>query len=211
MKIFSSPLQRLGMMVSVWLMALTQSTMLPLGTRAPHFSLKGVDDAVVSLNDFQDSKALLVVFFCNHCPYVKMLKKHFADFAGRYMAKGVGVVAINSNDTVQYPDDSLAKMKDDAREFSYPFPYLLDADQSVAKQYRAACTPDFYLFDGELNLVYRGQYDDARPGNNLDVTGRDLAKAIDTVLAGETVPEDQKPAAGCNIKWKPGNAPDYFA
>jgi peroxiredoxin len=185
--------------------------MLSLGTRAPHFSLKGIDDTVVSLNDFQGKNALVVVFYCNHCPYVKMLKKHFAEFAQNYMAKDVGFVAINSNDTVQYPDDSLEKMKEDARQFSYPFSYLLDADQSVAKTYRAACTPDFYLFNGDMNLVYRGQYDDARPGNDQEVTGRDLAMAIDLVLAGEPVPQEQNPAVGCNIKWKPGNAPDYFA
>lgn len=185
--------------------------MLPLGTRAPHFALKGVDGEIVSLADFKDREALLVAFICNHCPFVKMLKAHFADFARGYIEKGVGVVAINSNDTVQYPDDSFDRMKVDAKEFNYPFPYLLDEDQSVAKAYRAACTPDWFLFDKDLNLIYRGQYDDARPGNGGGVTGRDLAAAIDAVLAGEPVADDQTPAAGCNIKWKPGNAPDYFA
>lgn len=185
--------------------------MLTLGTKAPAFSLPDFDDKQYSIHDFADASALVVVFFCNHCPYVKLLKAHFAEFARKYMEKGVAVVAINSNNTVQYPDDAPEKMAEDAKAFNYPFPYLFDEKQEVAKAFQAACTPDFYLFDGERKLVYRGQYDDARPGNDVEPNGKDLAAAIDAVLAGEPVAEDQKPATGCNIKWKPGNAPDYFA
>jgi len=186
--------------------------MLPLGTQCPRFSLRNVaDNQMVARSDFEDVKGLLVLFICNHCPYVKLLKAHLAKLAEEYQKKGIAVVAINSNDTISYPDDAPERMKADAQEFGYPFPYLLDETQEVAKAFRAACTPDIYLFDGEKKLVYRGQYDDARPGKDTEVTGADLRQALDAVLEGKAIPEDQqKPATGCNIKWKPGNAPDYF-
>lgn len=184
--------------------------MLSLGTKAPSFSLPDFEDKPHSIHDFSDAKALVVVFFCNHCPYIKLLKQHLSDFAREYQSKGVAFAVINSNDTVQYPDDAPEKMAADAKAFNYPFPYLVDERQEVAKTFQAACTPDFYLFDGERRLVYRGQYDDARPGNGIEPTGDDLAAAINAVLEGREVSSEQKPATGCNIKWKPGNSPDYF-
>ncbi|MDP0501005.1 MAG: thioredoxin family protein [Verrucomicrobiota bacterium JB022] len=193
-------------------MALTPSTMLALGTPCPRFSLRNVvDQQMVSLSDYEGAKGLLVLFICNHCPYVKLLKKHLAELARAYQEQGIATVAINSNDTISYPDDAPPRMKADAEEFGYPFPYLFDEKQEVAKDFRAACTPDIYLFDQDQKLVYRGQYDDSRPGNNKPVTGADLRRALDALLAGQTIPEDeQKPATGCNIKWKAGNAPKYF-
>ena len=192
-------------------MALTPSTMLPLGTVAPDFSLPNPKTGQqVSLKDFTDAKALVVAFYCNHCPYVIHLKGHFAQFARKFQKLGVAFVAINSNDTQNYQADSPENMVRDAETFNYPFPYLLDQDQSTAKAYQAACTPDFYLFDGKLKLVYRGQYDNSRPGSKIAVSGADLAQAIKAILQGKPVDGNQIASMGCNIKWKPGNAPAYF-
>ena len=192
-------------------MARTPSTMLPLGTTAPDFSLVNVDGRTVALADFQDSRALLVVFMCNHCPFVKHLADALASFAAEYIPKGLAVVGINSNDAANYPADSPEQMVREAEERGYPFPYLYDETQEVAKAYRAACTPDFFLFDKERRLVYRGQFDSSRPDSGIPVTGEDLRSAVEAVLAGQTPSDDQKPSIGCNIKWKPGNEPDYFS
>ena len=191
-------------------MAETPSTMLALGTKAPQFRLPDPHGKWVSLDDFKDAPALLVVFMCNHCPYVKHIQSKLAEVAKEYQAKGVGVVGINSNDVASYPDDRPEKMAKEIKQVGYTFPYLYDESQEVAKAYRAACTPDFYLFDRERRLVYRGQFDDSRPGNGRPVTGADLRAALDAVLAGRSVPGNQRPSLGCNIKWKRGNAPDYF-
>jgi len=192
-------------------MAETPSTMLPLGTKAPPFRLPAPHGKWVSLDDFHDAPAILVVFICNHCPYVKHIQSRFAEFAKEYQAKGVGVVAINSNDVENYPDDAPEKMAEEITQVGYTFPYLYDESQEVAKAYRAACTPDFYLFDRDRRLVYRGQFDDSRPGNGRPVTGADLRAALDALLAGRPVPGNQRPSLGCNIKWKRGNAPEYFS
>lgn len=191
-------------------MALTPSTMLPLGTPAPDFKLPDTHGRMVSLHDFKNAKGLLVIFMCNHCPYVKHLRASLAAVCKEYQAKGLAVVGINSNDIVNYPDDSPAKMKEEAAAAGYTFPYLYDETQAVAKAYRAACTPDFFLFDHAHKLVYRGQYDASRPGNGLPVTGADLRAAMDAVLGGKPVSQNQSPSIGCNIKWKPGGAPDYY-
>lgn len=191
-------------------MARTSSTMLELGTVAPPFRLPDTRGRPVSLDDFRDADALLVIFMCNHCPYVKHLRGALAALACDYQVKSLAIVGINSNDAQNYPDDSPAKMAEEVVSAGYVFPYLYDESQAVAKAYRAACTPDFFLFDGERRLVYRGQFDDSRPGNNVEVTGRDLRTAIDAVLAHKPVNADQKPSLGCNIKWKPGNEPEYF-
>ncbi len=183
-------------------MALTPSTMVQLGTQAPDFSLPDTDGNVVSLADFRDAPALLVMFICNHCPYVKHIRAGLARMAKDFQAKGVAVVGINSNDADAYPADSPAKMKEEKALSGYVFPYLYDASQNVAKGYDAACTPDFFLFDGQRHLVYRGQMDDSRPGTDIPVTGKDLREAVDAVLAGKAVNTDQKPSVGCNIKWK---------
>ena len=190
-------------------MAETPSTMLPLGTKAPHFRLPDAQGKWVSLDDFHDAPAFLVVFMCNHCPYVKHIRSHFAELAREYQAQGVGVVAINSNDFESYPDDRPEKMAEEIKQVGYTFPYLCDESQEVAKAYRAACTPDFYVFDRDRKLVYRGQMDDSRPQSGVPVTGKDLRTALDAVLAGRPVPGIQKPSVGCNIKWKRGNAPDF--
>ncbi|MGB9690098.1 thioredoxin family protein [Thermogutta sp.] len=193
-------------------MVRTASTMmLPLGAKAPDFALPDTEGRIVRLSDFDGAPALLVIFLCNHCPYVKHIADHLAEFAKEYQAKGVAIVGINSNDATSYPDDSPEKMREEVKLRGYTFPYLYDETQEVAKAYRAACTPDFFLFDKERRLVYRGQYDDSRPGNGIPVTGKDLRAAIEAVLAGQPVPADQKPSLGCNIKWKPGNEPDYFS
>jgi peroxiredoxin len=192
-------------------MARTPSTMLPLGTKAPDFSLVNVDGRTVSLADFSKSPALLVIFMCNHCPFVKHLADPLARFTAEYMEKGVAVVGINSNDVANYPADSPEQMVREAEERGYRFPYLYDETQEVAKAYRAACTPDFFLFDRDRRLVYRGQFDDSRPDNGKPITGADLRAAVDAVLAGKEPSEQQRPSIGCNIKWKPGNEPDYFA
>lgn len=192
-------------------MAETPSTMLELGTQAPQFSLPDVvTEEEVSLSDFEESRALLVIFMCNHCPYVKNIKEGLVDFANDYDEQDLGIVAISSNDVENYPDDSPEKMAEDAEKFGYPFPYLYDETQEVAHAYKAACTPDFFLFDENRELVYRGQFDDSRPGNNKPVTGQDLRNAVDLLLEDGSVIEDQTPSMGCNIKWKKGNEPAYF-
>ena len=185
--------------------------MLPLGTPAPDFALPDVvSGKTVSLNDFKNSPALLVMFICNHCPYVKHVQAGMTQMAKDFQARGVSVVGISCNDAQTYPEDHPAKMKDEARRVGYTFPYLFDESQAVAQAYRAACTPDFFLFDGERKLVYRGQMDEARRGNDLPVTGKDLRAAVDAVLGGKPVSPNQIPSLGCNIKWKPGNEPEYF-
>jgi peroxiredoxin len=183
-------------------MAETASTMLPLGTQAPHFQLPDPHGKRTSSDDFQSAPALLVAFICNHCPYVKHIRSQFAELAKEYQARGVAVVAISSNDVASFPEDSPEKMAEEIVQAGYTFPYLYDESQDVAKAYRAACTPDFFLFDGNRRLVYRGQFDDSRPKNGLPVTGADLRAALEAVLAGRPVPGDQKPSVGCNIKWK---------
>ena len=191
-------------------MAETPSTMAPLGMKAPAFRLPDVvSGRAVSLDDFKSAPALLVMFICNHCPYVKHVREHLAQLVREYQARGVAVVGISSNDALQFPDDGPEKMKQEARAAGYTFPYLYDEDQEVAKQYRAACTPDFFVFDKDRRLVYRGQMDDSRPSSGRPVTGKDLRAALDAVLAGRPVSADQKPSMGCNIKWKEKNAPEY--
>jgi thiol-disulfide isomerase/thioredoxin len=182
----------------------------PLGTVAPDFSLRTPDGRPVSRGDAQ-GKPLLVMFICNHCPYVKHIRDHLAGTAKTYQEKGVAIVGVNSNDATAYPDDSPTKMTEEAKAAGYTFPYLYDEPQLVAKAYRAACTPDFFLFDRDHKPVYRGQYDGSRPGNDIPITGSDLRAALDAVLSGRPVPAMQKNSMGCNIKWKPGNEPDYFA
>ena len=184
--------------------------MLPLGTKAPEFSLINVDGTTVSLNDFADAKALLVMFMCNHCPYVIHVAPELARLAAYYQHKGVAVVGISSNDASQYPQDSPEQMVHEAESRGYTFPYLFDEDQAVAKAYRAACTPDFFVFDENQLLVYRGQLDSSRPKTDIPVTGEDLRAALDAVLSGSPVPEPQRASLGCNIKWKDGAEPDYF-
>ncbi len=191
-------------------MAVTPSTMLPLGTQAPDFTLPDINGRMISRDHFGDAPALLVAFWCNHCPYVQHVRSHFTTLAAEYMKRGVAVFAINANDPQAYPDDSPARMKEVARELCYTFPYLYDESQAVAKAYRAACTPDFFVFDRQKKLVYRGQMDDSRPGNGIPVTGRDLRAALDAALAGKPVSGRQKSSLGCSIKWKPGGEPDYF-
>jgi peroxiredoxin len=191
-------------------MALTPSSMLPLGTTAPDFNLPDPDGKIVSLADFKDKSALLVLFICNHCPYVKHIRTGLAQLARDYLPKQVAIIGINSNDVANYPEDSPAKMKAEVKSAGYTFPYLYDESQAVAKAYRAACTPDLYLFDQNHRLVYRGQFDDSRPGNGIPVTGKDLRAALDAVLAGKPVPPDQTASVGCNIKWMAGNEPDYY-
>jgi peroxiredoxin len=191
-------------------MAATASTMLELGTAAPDFRLPDTDGKTVSLSDFADSNVLLVMFICNHCPYVKHVRAEIARLAAEYQARGVAVVAVSSNDARAYPDDGPAAMKEEKAAAGYTFPYLYDESQEVAKAYHAACTPDFYVFDAGRRLVYRGQLDDSRPANGVPVSGRDLRRALDAVLSGRPVGSEQRPSLGCNIKWKPGNEPDYF-
>jgi peroxiredoxin len=191
-------------------MVKTASTMLPLGTKAPDFTLPDPKGKKVSLSDFADAPAVLVIFMCNHCPYVKHVAAGLADLAKEYQGRGVAVVGINANDIDGFPEDSPGKMAEEVKLRGYTFPYLYDATQCVAKVYRAACTPDFYVFDRQRKLVYRGQMDSSRPGSNVPVTGEDLRAALDAVLAGKPVSANQKASLGCNIKWKPGNEPDYF-
>lgn len=191
-------------------MVAVPSTMLPLGTPAPDFRLPDTDGRTVSRDDFRDAPALLVMFICNHCPYVQHLRAGLAQFARDYAARGLAVVAINSNDVRAQPADRPEKMKAEREQAGYRFPYLFDESQAVARAYRAACTPDFFLFDRERRLVYRGQFDDSRPGSDRPVTGADLRAAADAVLAGAAPPADQRPSIGCNIKWKPGAAPEWF-
>jgi peroxiredoxin len=180
----------------------TASTMLPLGTQAPDFQLPDPHGKRTSLGDIAGSPALLVAFICNHCPYVKHIRSGFAGLAKEYQARGVAVVAISSNDAESFPEDGPEKMAEEIVQAGYTFPYLYDESQEVAKAYHAVCTPDFFLFDRDRRLVYRGQFDDSRPKNGLPVTGADMRAALDAVLAGRPVPSDQKPSVGCNIKWK---------
>ena len=191
------------------------STMEKLGSPAPDFSLKNMNsvlgETTVSLGNFKKYPALLVAFICNHCPYVVHIRISFVNFVSEYEKKGLGVVAISANDVESYPDDSPEKMTEDAVKYSYPFPYLFDESQEVAKAYCAACTPDFFFYDQQLNLVYRGQYDSSRPKNSITVTGEDLRNATDALIQGAEIPTEQKPSMGCNIKWKKGGEPDYFA
>jgi len=189
------------------MMAAVESEMLAIGTRAPEFSLPDPDKQMHTLPDRAD--AFLVMFICNHCPFVQHVREELSRLGKEYGNRNVAICAINSNDTNNYPGDSAENMKQEAETWGYSFPYLLDADQSVAKDYRAACTPDFYLFDAARSLVYRGQLDGSRPSNDVPVDGRDLRAALDAVLSGTPVSEQQKPSIGCNIKWKPGNEPDY--
>jgi peroxiredoxin len=190
-------------------MALTPSTMLPLGTTAPAFRLPATDGSMVSLEDFTEAKALLVIFMCNHCPFVKHIRQELARLGRDYQQKGVAVVGISANDAKTHPDDSPKAMAVEKETAGYTFPYLYDETQEVAKAYKAACTPDFYVFDRSRALAYRGQLDASRPGNPIPVTGKDLRAALDAVLAGQPVDPDQRPSIGCNIKWKAGNEPDY--
>ncbi|BBO31869.1 thioredoxin family protein [Lacipirellula parvula] len=191
-------------------MARTPSTMLPLGTAAPDFKLMNVDGREVALADFAGKPALLVMFMCNHCPFVVHVADELARLGSEYTGRGVAVVGINSNDTATHPADSPERMVAEAEERGYAFPYLFDETQAVAKSYRAACTPDFFLFDQDRKLVYRGQLDDSRPGNGVPVTGKDLRAALDAVIAGAAPASEQRASLGCNIKWKAGNEPEYF-
>jgi len=186
------------------------SVMLPLGTRAAPFSLPDTDGRMVSLSDFADSP-LLVMFICNHCPYVKHVQSELVRVGRDYGDRGVGMVAISSNDPEQYPEDGPDRMREEKQRIGYPFPYLFDATQDVAAAYQAACTPDFFLFDRAGLLVYRGQLDDSRPGSGGPVTGRDLRAALDAVVAGRPVPAVQQPSLGCSIKWRRGRGPSEIS
>ena len=190
-------------------MARTPSTMLALGTPVPDFCLPDFDGRLHSVADFAAAPALLVVFICNHCPFVRHLRRQFASLAREYQPRGLAVVAINSNDLDAYPQDGPDAMRTEAAELDYVFPYLLDGSQAVARAFRAACTPDFFLFDARRRLAYRGQFDDSRPGDGRPVTWIDLRAAIESVLAGGTPSQEQRPSLGCNIKWRKGNEPDY--
>lgn len=192
-------------------MAAVESTMLELGTKAPEFTLPDVvSGRIYTTEAFKGNKAFLVMFICNHCPYVKLIKKQLVDYASDYMPKGVGIVAISSNDVENYPDDAPDKMKEDAETLGYPFPYLYDEGQEAAHAYKAACTPDLFLFNENHELYYRGQFDSARPSSDVEPTGEDLREATDKLLAGEAAPEKQIPSIGCNIKWKKGNEPAWY-
>ncbi|MCF7804060.1 MAG: thioredoxin family protein [Candidatus Marinimicrobia bacterium] len=185
------------------------STMLKLGTKLPPFELPDYEGNTVSSDEFEGDP-VLVIFMCNHCPYVKNIVEKLSERTKEYRENGVHVVGISSNNVEEYPDDSPEKMKQFAEKHDLDFPYLYDESQEVAKAYRAACTPDIYLFNPDHELVYRGQFDDSRPGNGVEPTGADLTAAVNKMLAGEGIPEEQAPSVGCNIKWKPGNAPEYF-
>jgi peroxiredoxin len=191
-------------------MAVTPSTMLPLGTPCPDFRLPDPAGRTVARDDLAEAPALLVAFLCNHCPFVKHVRSEIAGIGREYGARGVATVGISANDAGRYPQDGPDAMATEAETAGYTFPYLYDETQEVAKAFRAACTPEFYLFDGERRLVYRGQLDDSRPGNGRPVTGADLRAALDAVLDGGSPAVDQHPGIGCNIKWKPGNEPPYF-
>ncbi|MGH7457638.1 MAG: thioredoxin family protein [Longimicrobiaceae bacterium] len=193
-------------------MARTESTMLQLGSKAPDFKLPDTlgKGSQVSVSQYDGVPGLLVIFLCNHCPFVKHIREQLAELAKAYQPRGVAIIGINSNDWESYPDDSPEKMIEEIREVGYTFPYLYDETQDVAKAYKAACTPDFFLFDKGRKLVYRGQFDDSRPGNGVPVTGKDLSAALDALLGGKQIFQEQKPSIGCNIKWRPGNEPDYF-
>jgi peroxiredoxin len=189
---------------------LTPSTMLSLGTKAPAFSLPNIDGRTVSLADFAGAPACLIIFLCNHCPYVKHVADQLAKLGREYQARGVAVIGINSNDVASHPADSPEQMIHEAESRGYTFAYLFDETQKVAQAYKAACTPDFYVFDKNQKLVYRGQMDASRPESGIPVTGQDLRATLDAVLAGKPVSSQQMPSIGCNIKWKSGNEPDYF-
>ena len=191
-------------------MVRTPSTMLPLGTAAPDFSLPNIDGRPVSLADVAGERGTVVMFICNHCPFVKHVADQLAVLGRDYLPRGIGFVAISANDVATHPADSPEQMVHEAEERGYPFPYLYDETQEVAKAYHAACTPDFYLFDARRSLVYRGQLDPSRPGGDTPVTGRDLRDAIDALLGGLPPIAEQIPSLGCNIKWKAGNEPPYF-
>src|SRR5688572_2353207 len=190
-------------------MALTPSTMLPLGTPALDFHLPDTNGKTVSFADFKDKPALAVIFMCNHCPYVKHIRTGLVQLASDYQPRGAALVGINANDAVNYPGDSPAKMAEEVKSAGYTFPYLYDESQGVAKGYRAACTPDIFLFDRGRRLVYRGQFDASRPGNGIPVTGKDLRAALDAIFAGKPTSTMQVASIGCNIKWKPGNEPNH--
>ena len=191
-------------------MVATASTMLPLGTKAPPFALPNVlDDTSVQIAE-NGSPAHLIAFICNHCPYVIHLLDHLTEYFNQLADDGISVYLVSSNDIDKYPADSPDKMKNLASEYGFRFPYLFDDDQRVAKAYQAACTPDFFIFDKELSLYYRGRYDGSRPGNSMPVTGNDLKEALGRLLSGDVPPEPQEPSMGCNVKWKPGNEPEYF-
>ncbi len=195
-------------------MSRTESTMLELGVKAPNFSLlnthPGVGGETVTLGDYAGSKALLVMFICNHCPYVIHLRQALIDFATEFEDRGLSMVAISSNSVESHPQDGPEAMAELAAEFDFPFPYLYDQSQQVAKSYKAACTPDFFLFDGQQKLVYRGQFDSSRPRKEIEVSGEDMYDAVEALLAGEPITDDQTPSMGCNIKWIEGKEPDYF-
>ncbi|MEX2541679.1 MAG: thioredoxin family protein [Trueperaceae bacterium] len=189
----------------------TSSTMMPLNSPAPQFSLIDVTGGQeVRSTDFEGSRGLLVMFLSRHCPFVKHVQRKVAELCNSYLDRGLGVVAICANDVERYPGDSPDNLREQAAELGFRFPYLHDESQECARAYRAACTPDFFLFDGRLRLTYRGQFDSSRPGNDIEVSGEDLNAAVDAVLAGRAGPADQRPSMGCNIKWKPGNEPEYF-
>jgi len=189
-------------------MARIESTMQPLGSPAPDFRLPDTEGGTVARDDFKVAPGLLVAFICNHCPFVRHIRGELAAFAREYMERGLAVVAISANDVSTHPNDSPEKMAREKREVGYPFPYLYDESQAVARAYGAACTPDFFLYDGDLRLFYRGRFDASSPGRDEPVTGSELRAAADALLAGAEPPAQQHPSMGCNIKWKPGNAPD---
>ena len=192
-------------------MVMTESTMLALGTPAPNFALPDVvSDQMVSPKNFTDRSGLLVMFICVHCPFVKHVEHELAQIGRDYQSQGLGIVAISANSIQTHPQDAPEHMKAQVQTQGFTFPYCYDEDQSVAKAYTAACTPDFFLFDSDLKLAYRGQLDDSRPSNGKPVTGKDLRTAIEAILAGQGVPTEQAPSIGCNVKWTPGNEPDYF-
>jgi len=192
-------------------MARTASTMLPLGTKAPEFQLPDVvSGETISLDRFAGKQGLVVIFLCRHCPFVKHVQGELAKLGRDYQDADLGIVAISANDAANYPDDAPEKLKEMAKELGLTFPLCYDESQETAKAYTAACTPDFFVFDRDRKLVYRGQFDDSRPGNDKPVTGKDLRSAIDAVLAQSPISEEQKPSIGCNIKWKPGNEPAYY-
>src|SRR5262245_33050163 len=191
-------------------MPMTPSTMLDLGTSLPSFRLPDVDGRSISSSQFHDVPGLLVVFICPHCPVVRHIRLELAKFGREYQKKGIPIIAINSNDTITFPDDSIEGMRKEIVEAGYTFPYLVDEAQDVAKSFHAACTPDFFMYDRNRRLVYRGQFDDSRPNNKIPITGSDLRAATDAVLQGRMPNSNQKPSVGCNIKWKVGNEPEYF-
>jgi thiol-disulfide isomerase/thioredoxin len=194
---------KLVVIFKIRLMALTPSTMPVLGITAPDFSLPDtVSGKTLSLNELKSDKATVIMFICNHCPFVKHVQKELVKLSNDYIPKGISFIAVSSNDVGSHPEDSPERMKQLAREAGYPFPYLYDEDQSVAKKYQAVCTPDFFIYDQNLKLVYRGQLDDSRPSSNMPVTGKDIREALNCILSGKPIPQEQKPSIGCNIKWK---------